>query len=249
VNIKVGSADSGLLFGNLEYDSPNGAEKRLLPLANIRMDIMDYIVPATCGERAFRAMWAEFEWENKIAVNTEISDLNTFLDHLLDITNMTCQVHRPYRNELSDVSQIPLCLPLSLYVCVSVCLFVFVYLITYIFLYCVCVFVCICSGEKRKGEKRNRDRKENIISNSINCLPCLLSHPTCLKTPRDYLDKGSDSKGGDSSNFLAANLYSKSMFGECALLNVSVEKNPVKGKHSFILSPTFFSLHSLFVSL
>jgi coatomer subunit beta len=35
-------------------------------------------------------MWAEFEWENKVAVNTNISDLREFLQHIIKTTNMAC---------------------------------------------------------------------------------------------------------------------------------------------------------------
>ena len=35
-------------------------------------------------------MWAEFEWENKVAVNTEIEDVKEFLAHVVTITNMRC---------------------------------------------------------------------------------------------------------------------------------------------------------------
>lgn len=37
-------------------------------LNDIHIDIMDYIIPATCTDTEFRAMWAEFEWENKVCV-------------------------------------------------------------------------------------------------------------------------------------------------------------------------------------
>lgn len=33
-------------------------------------------------------MWAEFEWENKVAVNTAISEPLAFLDHIIASTNM-----------------------------------------------------------------------------------------------------------------------------------------------------------------
>ena len=39
---------------------------------------------------AFRNMWAEFEWENKVAINTSLSDVNQFLDHIVESTNMQC---------------------------------------------------------------------------------------------------------------------------------------------------------------
>ena len=38
----------------------------------------------------FRNMWAEFEWENKVAVNTSIPDVNDFLEHIIRSTNMKC---------------------------------------------------------------------------------------------------------------------------------------------------------------
>lgn len=33
-------------------------------------------------------MWAEFEWENKVAVNTAITEPLAFLDHIIASTNM-----------------------------------------------------------------------------------------------------------------------------------------------------------------
>ena len=51
---------------------------------------MDYIVPASCTDTEFRQMWAEFEWENKVSVNTTIADVNEYLEHLLSSTNMRC---------------------------------------------------------------------------------------------------------------------------------------------------------------
>lgn len=35
-------------------------------------------------------MWSEFEWENKVAVNTNIDDCDRFLEHIVDSTNMRC---------------------------------------------------------------------------------------------------------------------------------------------------------------
>ena len=51
---------------------------------------MDYINPAKCSEEAFRSMWSEFEWENKVAVNTTLTDLSDFLTHVVASTNMCC---------------------------------------------------------------------------------------------------------------------------------------------------------------
>merc|ERR1711865_579908 len=66
------------------------ADRNCVVLNDIHIDIMDYISPASCSDLTFRAMWAEFEWENKVAVNTDIGDVKTFLDHVVKSTNMKC---------------------------------------------------------------------------------------------------------------------------------------------------------------
>jgi len=98
-NIKVSSTETGIVFGTIVYDTtpppPTGSAntpdaKCCVVLNDIHIDIMDYIAPAYCTDLAFRAMWAEFEWENKVAVNTEITDVNAFLTHVVTSTNMRC---------------------------------------------------------------------------------------------------------------------------------------------------------------
>lgn len=132
-NIKVSSTETSHIFGTIVYDSTSGAEKTYVNLNEIHLDIMDYISPASCSDADFRSMWAEFEWENKVAVNTEITSVFGFLQHIMEKTNMRCM------------------------------------------------------------------------------------------TPTATL--------GADTNFLAANLYAKSVFGECALVNLSVEKHD-KGRIS-----------------
>jgi len=89
-NIKVSSTETGVIFGNIVYDAAGQLDRNVVVLNDIHIDIMDYISPATCADVAFRNMWAEFEWENKVAINTAISDVNEFLDHILASTNMKC---------------------------------------------------------------------------------------------------------------------------------------------------------------
>ncbi|KNA22373.1 hypothetical protein SOVF_034580 [Spinacia oleracea] len=89
-NIKVSSTETGVIFGNIVYETSNVLERNVVVLNDIHIDIMDYISPATCADVAFRSMWAEFEWENKVAVNTVIQDEKEFLDHIIKSTNMKC---------------------------------------------------------------------------------------------------------------------------------------------------------------
>ncbi|KAF2302804.1 hypothetical protein GH714_008519 [Hevea brasiliensis] len=89
-NIKVSSTETGVIFGNIVYETSNVLERTVVVLNDIHIDIMDYISPAVCTDAAFRTMWAEFEWENKVAVNTIIQDEKEFLDHIIKSTNMKC---------------------------------------------------------------------------------------------------------------------------------------------------------------
>lgn len=47
-------------------------------------------MPASCTDTEFRQMWQDFEWENKVSVNTTLTDLHEYLKHLLKSTNMKC---------------------------------------------------------------------------------------------------------------------------------------------------------------
>ncbi len=68
-NVKVASTENGIIFGNIVYDILGaGSDRNVVVLNDIHIDIMDYIVPASCTETEFRSMWAEFEWENKVCV-------------------------------------------------------------------------------------------------------------------------------------------------------------------------------------
>ncbi|KAI9073058.1 hypothetical protein K1719_044978 [Acacia pycnantha] len=90
-NIKVSSTETGVIFGNIVYEtSSNVLERNVIVLNDIHIDIMDYISPASCADAAFRTMWAEFEWENKVAVNTVLQDEREFLNHIIKSTNMKC---------------------------------------------------------------------------------------------------------------------------------------------------------------
>ncbi|PWN44690.1 putative SEC26 [Ceraceosorus guamensis] len=88
--IKVSSTETGVIFGNIAYESGITGDAKVVVLNDIHVDIMDYIHPGTCTESAFRSMWTEFEWENKVNVNTNITNLRAYLNHLMASTNMAC---------------------------------------------------------------------------------------------------------------------------------------------------------------
>ncbi|RCI14365.1 hypothetical protein L249_5954 [Ophiocordyceps polyrhachis-furcata BCC 54312] len=88
--IKVSSTDTGVIFGNVVYDGAHSTDTNVVILNDLHVDIMDYIQPATCTETQFRTMWTEFEWENKVNINSKARSLRAFLDQLKACTNMNC---------------------------------------------------------------------------------------------------------------------------------------------------------------
>lgn len=91
--IKVSSTDTGVIFGNVVYDGASSTESHVVILNDVHVDIMDYIQPAQCSETQFRTMWTEFEWENKVNINTKMAEgkgLREFLAALMRVTNMEC---------------------------------------------------------------------------------------------------------------------------------------------------------------
>lgn len=99
-NIKVSSTETGIIFGNIVYDVAGaGSNSGCVILNDIHVDVMDYIEPGEVSDSAFRSMWAEFEWENKVAVNTNCTDLGQFLDFIIECTNMRCLTLRGIEEE------------------------------------------------------------------------------------------------------------------------------------------------------
>ncbi|KAJ6022905.1 uncharacterized protein N7446_013258 [Penicillium canescens] len=88
--VKVSSTDTGVIFGNIVYDGASSTETHVVILNDIHADIMDYIQPAHCTETQFRTMWTEFEWENKVNINSKAKTLREFLKQLMESTNMAC---------------------------------------------------------------------------------------------------------------------------------------------------------------
>ena len=91
-NMKVSSTEAGVIFGNIVFDSSKaGQDQTVVVLNDLHIDIIDYVHPASCNATAFRTMWQDFEWENRLIVATEIKSLREYLDHILKHTNMRCQ--------------------------------------------------------------------------------------------------------------------------------------------------------------
>mmetsp|Transcript_2528 Transcript_2528/g.4227 ORF Transcript_2528/g.4227 Transcript_2528/m.4227 type:complete len:792 (-) Transcript_2528:137-2512(-) len=157
-SIKVASTETGIIFGYVTYEKKSAADKECTVMNELHVDILDYIERAWIGELAFRTMWSEFEWENKININTSIDKVGKFLEHIMRNTNMSI-VGRNYKK-----------------------------------------------SDAKKGKKQAKitaDDVQEMLREAVGIQKLI-----------------------DSSSFVAVNLYAKSIFGEDALANISIEKLP-----------------------
>jgi len=157
-SIKVASTETGIIFGYVTYEKKSAADKECTVLNELHVDILDYIERAWIGELAFRTMWSEFEWENKININTSISEVGAFLTHIMLNTNMSI-VGRSYKKTANPKGQ-------------------------------------------KKG-KLTTDDVQEMLREAAGIQRLI-----------------------ETSSFVAVNLYAKSIFGEDALANISIEKLP-----------------------
>mmetsp|Transcript_21431 Transcript_21431/g.63958 ORF Transcript_21431/g.63958 Transcript_21431/m.63958 type:complete len:1008 (+) Transcript_21431:91-3114(+) len=155
-SIKVASTETGIIFGYVTYEKKSAADKECIVLNELHVDILDYIERAWIGELAFRTMWSEFEWENKININTSISEVGTFLEHIMRNTNMSI-VGRSYKK----------------------------------------------TDKKQKKGKLSAEDVQEMLREAVGIKRLI-----------------------ETSSFVAVNLYAKSIFGEDALANISIEKLP-----------------------
>mmetsp|Transcript_72456 Transcript_72456/g.172716 ORF Transcript_72456/g.172716 Transcript_72456/m.172716 type:complete len:1009 (+) Transcript_72456:87-3113(+) len=158
-SIKVASTETGIIFGYVTYEKRSAADKECCVLNELHVDILDYIERAWIGELAFRTMWSEFEWENKININTSITEVGSFLEHIMRNTNMSI-VGRSYKKAPAG------------------------------------------KGKQAKAKLTSEEVQE-MLREAVGVQKLI-----------------------DSSNFVAVNLYAKSIFGEDALANISIEKLP-----------------------
>nr|Q9U4N3.2 RecName: Full=Coatomer subunit beta; AltName: Full=Beta-coat protein; Short=Beta-COP [Toxoplasma gondii]AAF02542.2 beta coatomer [Toxoplasma gondii] len=171
--IKVRSTEAGIILGYVTFSRRGSSDKECLVLNELHIDVLDYIERRWTCELAFRSMWAEFEWENKIHVNTSFTDVSEFLEHLMKMTNLTVVGFRPPASVMRRLK-----------------------------------FSAACAGlDEAERAAGDGEEDEDRYLQSVRKIPTLR-------------------KLSESSSFFAVNLYSRSIFGEDALVNVSIEKLP-----------------------
>lgn len=85
----MSSTETGTIFGYVSYEQKSAADKESIVLNEVNVDILDYIDKGTVSELQFRTMWSEFEWENKININTLFKEAGQYLFHIMKNTNMS----------------------------------------------------------------------------------------------------------------------------------------------------------------
>jgi len=163
-SIKVSSTETGIIFGYVTYERSSAPENSgSIMMSDLHIDIIDYMERAWIGQLAFRTMWSEFEWENKINITTAIADVGLYLETLMSGTNMSV-VGRPppTGDEAKQGSQ-------------------------------------MLSMSKRERLTKAEARAQIDETPGLRHLV-------------------------DTASFVAVNLYSRSIFGEDALANVSIER-------------------------
>ena len=71
-SLKVSSTDNGVIYGYITHDSVSGNNVNILNINEIQIDFINDLLHAECSELEFKKKWAEYEWENKVQVNTTI---------------------------------------------------------------------------------------------------------------------------------------------------------------------------------
>ena len=88
-SLKVSSTDNGVIYGYITYDSASGNQPNILNINEIQIDFINDLMQAECSDLEFKKKWAEYEWENKVVVNTTLTDLREFVDYFSKSLNVS----------------------------------------------------------------------------------------------------------------------------------------------------------------
>ncbi|XP_028966607.1 coatomer subunit beta [Galendromus occidentalis] len=87
--ITVNGTETGLIFGTIVYDIKGStADRHIVVLNDIKVNILDFLVPERCSDGEFRRLWLELEWERLVPVSTPIKDLRAFITHIAESARM-----------------------------------------------------------------------------------------------------------------------------------------------------------------
>ena len=95
IPVKITGTSTGLIAGYVNYDRvgreiTTGSSDNHMVLNSISVEALDSIKPASITHDEFQKKWIGYEWENKITVDTNISNLVEYIEHLCKETHMNC---------------------------------------------------------------------------------------------------------------------------------------------------------------
>lgn len=86
--LKVGSTETGVIFGYLLFEYPDGKPEYMV-LENITVDVMQYILPVhDMSDATFRVKWKKSDWENKIVISTSAPSLDAYVTQVEEALNV-----------------------------------------------------------------------------------------------------------------------------------------------------------------
>lgn len=87
-SLKAQASDSGVIYGHATFEH-KGVTREVVPLGLLKVELLTAVDLAWTTELAFRSMWQECEWENKIAISTPLTDVWELMRLLITRTKMT----------------------------------------------------------------------------------------------------------------------------------------------------------------
>jgi len=87
-SVKVNSTNNGAIFGCITH----GLAHDTIFLANIHLDVVDYICSSTVlkNEDEFRRLWVKLEWENKVVISSKTTTLQALIELLMREVHFAC---------------------------------------------------------------------------------------------------------------------------------------------------------------
>jgi len=89
-SFKVSSTDNGVIYGYITYDSASGNVPNIINVNEIQIDFINELMPAECSELDFKKKWQDYEWENKVHVNSasQSGDLREYVENFARALNV-----------------------------------------------------------------------------------------------------------------------------------------------------------------
>ncbi|KAL7719940.1 Coatomer subunit beta [Entamoeba marina] len=95
LGIQVDATTIGVISGYVNYDISDSSVTHHaldcnLILNEIRIEYLDQMTPSECSNDEYQKKWIEYEWENKIPIDTNLTNLKDFAELISKIAKLKC---------------------------------------------------------------------------------------------------------------------------------------------------------------